>query len=108
MTPTSLHNGRFQPEKKRDIEHTPHTETDGPLSGQVKTIRKLRAQGKSEAEVQAVLGVPQLAGEDEPRPQRKARQETPHAEEPEMLFSTLKDLFNTPNVKVDWLVDGSP
>jgi hypothetical protein len=82
------------------------SESDGPLSEQVNQFRKLRAAGKSEIEVQATLGVPDLAGEEKPRPRRNPRQEPPQPEEPALAFISLKDLFNTPEVKIDWLVDG--
>lgn len=112
MNPGLTQNGRFHPKKKRAPENTPdheqHPEPDGRLVGQVKTIRKLKAQGKSEAEVHAAVGVPELASDDElrPHPRPKTRQDPSHAEENALTFISLKDLFNTPDVKVDWLVDG--
>ena len=112
MNQTPIQNGKFQPKKSRGPDNTPDNEqpneSDGPLSEKVKNIRKLRAAGRSEAEVHAAVGVPELASDDEPRPhpRPKTRQDTSHAEENALTFISLKDLFNTPDVKVDWLVDG--
>lgn len=108
MNHAPIQNGRFHPTKQRAPDNKQGTDPDGPLVGQVKTIRKLRSQGKSEAEMHAAVGIPELASDDEPRPhpRPKTRQDPSHVEENALTFISLKDLFNTPEVKVDWLVDG--
>jgi hypothetical protein len=113
MRVTPIHNGQLHPKKKRAPDHTPDDkqenkqgpDPDGPLSGRVKEIIKRRANGESEAEAHAALGMPELASDDTPQPRRKARQEAAPAEEPALAFQTLKDLFNTPDEQTEWLVD---
>jgi len=112
MKVTPIHNGKMHPRKKRAPDHTPddkqdnkHTpEPDGPLSGPVKALRKLRAQGKSEAEAHAMSGLPELGSDDTPQPRRKARHAQPH-EEPHRSAITVR-LSEVEPRQVSWLWSG--
>lgn len=79
----------------------------GPLLDLVQKSKSLSAEGKSEAEIEREMGVePPTEASPAPRSRRNGRPEPVPQEANEPQFISLQELFDMPEEKIDWLVDG--
>jgi hypothetical protein len=83
------------------------TKAPGPIIDLVQKRQALKEQDKSEAEIEREIGAEPPTETLPPlRPRRKAHSETTPQEANEPHYISLKELFDTPDVQIDWLVDG--
>lgn len=79
----------------------------GPIVDLVQKTKTLTAQGKSQADIERELGVePPSEAQPSPRSRRNGKPEPtpPEAAEPQGI--SLQELFDMPDEKIDWLVEG--